>query len=147
MNRSILGVFFLLLFMLVFLVSCQEKEQSINVSHENNKFSEFEFIDQNIFDGNRTTCHTIYGLTKTGFLFSGNICNTNDTINIKTFSLSDNATESDYKISYGEYGEILYCDQYNKNVYFIFKKNDVYSLKQFDSFGKLINDSNFAHQK
>ena len=145
MNRSILGVFFLLLFMLVFLVSCQEKEQSINVSHENNKFSGFEFIDQNIFDGNRTTCHTIYGLTKTGFLFSGNICNTNDTINIKTFSLSDNATESDYKISYGEYGEILYCDQYNKNVYFIFKKNDVYSLKQFDSFGKLINEINLDY--
>ena len=145
MNRSILGVFFLLLFMLVFLVSCQEKEQSINVSHENNKFSEFEFIDQNIFDENITTCQTIYGLTKTGFLFSGNICNTNDTINIKTFSLSDNATESDYKISYGEYGEILYCDQYNKNVYFIFRKNDDYSLKQFDSFGELINEINLDY--
>lgn len=145
MNRNILGVFFLLLLTLVFLSSCKKEKQSIEKPYQNNKFSEFEFIDESIFEAEKISSNSIYGLTETGFLFSGNVRNTNDTINIRTFSLSDDATKSDYKISYGEYGEILYCDQYNKNVYLIFRKNGNYFLKQFDSSGELINEINLDY--
>ncbi|MBE6852384.1 MAG: hypothetical protein E7505_02745 [Ruminococcus sp.] len=138
--------FLMMIALITLLASCssnkEHTEHQKDELYAQDKSSEYELIDTSIFDTQKLICNSVYGETESGFLICAQVNNIIDNIDITGCSLSDGRDVSEFSLPLDEsYGDLVFCRKTENNIYIIFRKNDVFSLKMFDTSKKLINET------